>query len=41
MYATGSSLEDGLVRVWSSDSGKCLASAKTYSDITGLQWLDE
>ncbi len=40
LYATGSTLEDGLVKIWSTDSGKCIASAKTHADITGLQWID-
>ena len=33
-------MEDGYVRVFSSDSLKCLASVRVYGDVTGLDWVD-
>jgi hypothetical protein len=36
IMATGSSLEDSLLKIWSLDSRKCLASAKTSGEINGI-----
>jgi WD40 repeat protein len=37
----GGSLEDPYLKVWSLDSGKCIALIETRGEINGLQWLDD
>ena len=36
IFASGGSLEDCLLRIWSIDSGKCLASTKSSGEINGI-----
>jgi WD40 repeat protein len=41
IYATGGSLHDGIVKIWSWDSNKCLAELYIGGEINGLQWIDD
>ena len=41
IVATGGSLEDRLLKIWSMDSKKCLAQAQTAGEVNGVKWIDE